>query len=277
MERKKLLLISVSVGIFLVLVLGASILIFTNQASNPVAQNSAPYQPDSSPFQTTVPATPTPDPASATDATATPQVSVLAGTVPQQAPQQTAPQAAVQPGTSPVSTANNIYIGTNPGDSITVEELRDGKTRTVINASRTNTPPVVVIPPAQSNVSTVAASRETQQKQTTAAPKPKATVAAKATPAAASAKPAAPNNVRTDYWVQAGAFTVKSRADETKDSLAKKGIGSIVTSTDLDGKTYYRVRVGPYTTSNEAEYWKGQITSISGLQGAMVWKNAIKL
>ena len=30
----------------------------------------------------------------------------------------------------------------------------------------------------------------------------------------------------------------------------------------MDGKLYYRVRVGPYTTKTEAAYWKKQVDSL---------------
>ena len=36
----------------------------------------------------------------------------------------------------------------------------------------------------------------------------------------------------------------------------------ILLSIDSKGKVFYRVRIGPYTTSSEAEYWKTQVAKI---------------
>jgi DedD protein len=119
-----------------------------------------------------------------------------------------------------------------------------------------------------------------------AAPKPAASASAASKPAvkpaqkaaAASAKPApSAQKTRNDYWVQAGSFVNKSSADNAKAYLAKKGIGSIITNTDVNGKTYYRVRVGPYTSSNEADYWLALIKSIDGCEKAQVWRSTTKL
>jgi DedD protein len=74
------------------------------------------------------------------------------------------------------------------------------------------------------------------------------------------------------WWVQAGAFEKKNNADEAKKTLDKKGLGSLITSADVHGKTYYRVRVGPYTSQNEASYWRGLIKSVKGCGNAIVIK-----
>jgi len=84
-----------------------------------------------------------------------------------------------------------------------------------------------------------------------------------------AAKPAA-EKTYNNYWVQTGAFSTKIRAEGAKDSLASKGITSIIDNRDIDGKTWYRVRVGPYMSETEANYWLALVKSIDGFADSQV-------
>ncbi|MDR2471524.1 MAG: SPOR domain-containing protein, partial [Treponema sp.] len=100
---------------------------------------------------------------------------------------------------------------------------------------------------------------------------------------AAPAKPAAPvkpavsapasKKAYRDFWVQAGSFSTRERADGVKSTLDTKGIAAVITNQDINGSTYYRVRVGPYTSQNEADYWLAMIKSIDGFQNSQVWES----
>jgi DedD protein len=70
--------------------------------------------------------------------------------------------------------------------------------------------------------------------------------------------------------VQTGAFTAVVRAENAKETLASKGITSIIENRQVDGTTWYRVRVGPYTTENEANYWLALVQSIDGFAESQV-------
>jgi DedD protein len=102
-----------------------------------------------------------------------------------------------------------------------------------------------------------------------AAPSAPAKPAAKPAPKEA-AKPAADQKTYNSYWVQTGAFSTKIRAEGAKDSLASKGITSIIDNRDIDGKTWYRVRVGPYMSETEANYWLALVKSIDGFADSQV-------
>jgi DedD protein len=78
---------------------------------------------------------------------------------------------------------------------------------------------------------------------------------------------------KAGYWVQTGSYVKKSSADSTKDFLNTKGITSIVTNTNVDGRIFYRVRVGPYVSKNEADYWLSLIKTIDGMENSQIWKN----
>lgn len=65
------------------------------------------------------------------------------------------------------------------------------------------------------------------------------------------------------YWVQAASYTSVKNAEEARSILdANKIQCEVFTFKDDKGTLYYRVRVGPYTTKSEAEYWKNKIDSI---------------
>jgi DedD protein len=52
--------------------------------------------------------------------------------------------------------------------------------------------------------------------------------------------------------------------------LASKGITSIIENRQIDGKTWYRVRLGPYTSEKEANYWLALVKSIDGFGESQV-------
>jgi len=113
-----------------------------------------------------------------------------------------------------------------------------------------------------------------------AAAEPKAspakTTAAKTTPSKALAvhKPAQKAaSARVDeYWIQAASFTSRGRADELKQGLAEKGVAVLISVKDISGKSYYRVRVGPYDSKPEAEGWLGRLKELPGCTEAYVSK-----
>lgn len=70
-----------------------------------------------------------------------------------------------------------------------------------------------------------------------------------ATPAATSAVDAAGND--TPYLLQAGAFGASGDAEAVKAKIALLGLGARVESAEIQGKTVYRVRMGPYGTASE--------------------------
>jgi len=74
----------------------------------------------------------------------------------------------------------------------------------------------------------------------------------------------------TDYWVQTGAYSTKARAEAVKEQLKTKGITSVLDVKDINGKTYYRVRIGPYTTQKEAQYWLSLVKNIDGFSESYI-------
>ena len=90
-----------------------------------------------------------------------------------------------------------------------------------------------------------------------------ASTASKASSSSNTKKQAAAAKTPDRFWVQAASYTSKKNADEARAILdANKIQCEVFTFTDDKGTLYYRVRVGPYTTKSEAEYWKQRIDSI---------------
>jgi DedD protein len=97
-----------------------------------------------------------------------------------------------------------------------------------------------------------------------------ATKPATASPAAARASASPRPRSQEDYWIQTGAFSALVGAENAKEILASKGLGSIIDDREVNGQTWYRVRVGPYTSENEANYWLALVRAIEGFGGSQV-------
>ncbi|MCL2139322.1 MAG: SPOR domain-containing protein [Treponema sp.] len=74
-----------------------------------------------------------------------------------------------------------------------------------------------------------------------------------------------------DYWIQAGAFSAKVTAENAKETLNANGVKSIIENREVNGKTWYRVRVGPYISENEAKFWLPLVKSIDGFGTSMIF------
>ena len=68
---------------------------------------------------------------------------------------------------------------------------------------------------------------------------------------------------KTQFWVQVAAYGNKKTAENARSILDENKIpADIFTFKDNKGRLFYRVRVGPYTTKSEAEYWRTRIIKI---------------
>jgi DedD protein len=75
-----------------------------------------------------------------------------------------------------------------------------------------------------------------------------------------------------EFWIQTASFTSRGRADELRDALAGKGIAALINVKDISGKSYYRVRVGPYSVKAEADDWLARLKGLPGCAEAYVSK-----
>jgi cell division protein FtsN len=98
---------------------------------------------------------------------------------------------------------------------------------------------------------------------------PAARAPAARTPAAKP--PPQPREVTvTEYWIQAGSYTSPSRAQEVATALEEQGLVSKITTRTLSGKTYYRVRIGPYLSKGEAEKFLEWVKAVKGFESSYI-------
>jgi len=107
-----------------------------------------------------------------------------------------------------------------------------------------------------------------------AAPAPAAaprTVTQPVSKPAPAAAPAARTPVTVkEYWIQAGAFESSSRATEAKEALTEKGFSPIISTRDVNGTTYFRVRLGPYANEAEAAKFLEWVKELQGFGSAWI-------
>ena len=263
MEQKKILLVAISVGVFLIIVIGAAILVFGSGNTTPAIASPRPIAPGtpginlpaqspySEPPDTPTPRTQqidTPPPAPETSAQAASQIHERVGnSEPTTVVSVSRPSTAAVPDTPPAP-------GTAPARSTTPAPARSASPQTTTPQAAPQAP-AQAAPQAQTQSAPQAAARPAPV-QVTPSPQP----------------PARTSRVQNNYWVQTGAFTAMSRAQGVRESLAARGINSIIDNRVVNGTTFFRVRVGPYTSRNEADYWLSLIKSINGFEDSQIFQ-----
>jgi DedD protein len=227
-ERKKLLWVSISACVFVLVVLAVGFFLLTpkkggEQAPATIGNSAPPKAQDPHDFLSAPPPTPPLEQPKAQSSDG--NVIIVYGDKP-------APP--VAPQGAPGSTAT-----TGPAPAAVSSAL-----------------PAVEGPAPESKTQAVAAKPKTQAA-------PKITAAPKA--------PAKPATVKVaEYWIQAASFTSRGRADELKQSLAEKGVAALIVVKDISGKSYYRLRIGPYSVKAEAEDWLSRLKGFPGCGEAYV-------
>jgi len=281
MDNKKLLLVSVSVGLFLIIIIGASMLAFAPKKYSALdairaeeRNDGAPVSPDGRDFDPRdagVSPVPPPVPYGAPSGAAETGNQDMRGadgypplTI------TTLPQSDIHG-----NSENFIYVYGGDGEvPARVERLSDGSTKTYINVGPKSGAPAKS---GGNDVAEVTFTPENRPEKyppaTMAAAKKESRPVVRPEAAKRERSPVKSVNRGSNYWVQTGSFKSKNRADNAKDFLAGKGITSIVFDSKVNGQTVYRVRVGPYTSKSEADYWLSLIKEIDGMENSQVWKS----
>ena len=220
MEKKKLLLVAVSVGVVMLIIIAIPLFIISPKRGQPVYSRApVPVEIIPEPFVTAEPIEP----------------AVIAETV-------------IPEATEPVQT-----------------EVPSVTTITI------PVPHTAAVPAAPTVAAVKPAAPKPAPARQPAAEKPTAPESApKVTAKPAAPKPAAEPKARTDFWIQTGAFSTNERAEGAKELLKTQGITSIIDNSDVNGKTWYRVRIGPYVTENEANWWLALVKEIDGFSASQI-------
>ena len=309
MEQRRILWIVAAVGLFLLVVVGFALILYSpnknqdpiitqNQSTNDIwasTQNAIPIDPNyqtpnlqGTPLENIVALNGTQIQQGLTSQLENPTQS---GMVQQNQSQemQTQPYLA-----QPVANGNNVL----PSDSMALvgKQVQDvtvisGNTKVITSGSTTidltgltvnsTSQPVVtqntntntntqtentVVPASTKTTSTTSAKASTKTTSTTKASSTKP--ASKTTTTAATKT----ETLAPKYWIQAGSYSSKKNAEEARSALSAEKIASeIFTYTDANGNLFYRVRIGPYTTKSEAEYWQSRVALIEKFSGAKTY------
>jgi cell division protein FtsN len=252
MEGKKVLWVVFSIALALVVVLAAGLfLLRPRQPKSPEASaTAAPSLQGYDPYEyvrgTSVPPGLTPPPSGSQ-----PTVIVVGEPPAGAAPLTPAIEPMSFPGEAPPAAAGQ--------PSMPPERIAGAPTATAAPAQAAEKlapaaqPPPERAPPERAGAGAGAAAAKASQKKAVAASAPR--------PKAVSV---------TEYWIQAGSFSSYSRADEVTRRLEERGLAARTTTRDLNGKTHFRVRVGPYTSKAEAEKFLGWIRELKGFETSYI-------
>lgn len=293
MEQKRILWIVAAVGLFLLVVVGFALILYSpaqkqdpiitsNQSTNDIWASPGNANPINPNYQVS-------------SLQGTPLENVVNGNIQstdnsqQFSPVMTAPAQQV---------ANQVPQGNNvlPSDSMTLngqQQVQDvtvisGNTKVYTTGNTTVdvsglTNNSVTQPTVTQSTSTQASTQKTVVANTTKTSTGTSTSSAKTTSTAktSSTKPASKTTTtaatKTEaptpkYWIQAGSYSSKKNAEEARNALSAEKIASeIFTFTDANGTLFYRVRIGPYTTKSEAEYWQSRVAMIEKFSGTKTY------
>lgn len=274
MEQKKTLWIIAAVGVFLLVVLGVpAILHYPSRNPVPAYASISPVEKSKQNSGWTKPVAEVSAPDKVND------LVVLADNATVYSPNVTTPSSAA----SSVSADGATTIDLNALKNEIISETQTSSQPQNINITvnipetksteKTTEKTTVITPYAESKPAKRVAEADTPKTTPvtvkTPVEKPVKTVS-QAKPAAQSAKPAPKAEPKkTQFWVQVAAYSNKKGAEGARSVLDENKIPSdIFTYRDNKDKLYYRVRVGPYTTKSEAEYWRTKIVKIKDIDNA---------
>lgn len=274
MEQKRTLWIVAAVGVFLLVVLGAALILYTPQSKQATIANSRVTNSStasngwislapSAPLQTST------NPDEKVDE----ESSVLSD---KEIPNPAKTELRTEEVNIYAENANVYSEKTELnklGENATVKAETSEKPTTIVLTEPEKTAEAKTSKPEVSKTrSNVAVKNSVSEKQKTPA-KPEHKNTAKAAKTEQNKSVSAKTSVKepeiVQYWVQVTALTSRKSADEARNKLGENQItADVFTYTDNKKQLFYRVRVGPYTTKSEAEYWRTKISKIDSFQNS---------
>ena len=227
-EKKKLLLVAVSVGVFLLATITVAIIVLTPKTQEAQFSTSIPY------------------PSGRVQVTQQDDNSSL--TTPSQ-PEVVSTEVDRKDG-------DNLTITIPSPTTVAVPEIAQ-----ISETKKSNEKPTTVTVKPVEPAPAVKPTTQPAAPKATTTPKPKSSTVV---------KPTTPAKTINDFWVQTGAFSALVRAEDAKETLAAKGITSIVENREINGKIWYRVRLGPYTSEREANHWLEIVKLIDGFSDSQI-------
>lgn len=274
MEQKRTLWIVAAVGVFLLVVLGAALILYTPQSKQATIANSRVTNSStaSNGWISLAPSAPLQTPTNP-DEKVDEESSVLSD---KEIPNPAKTELRAEEVNIYAENANVYSEKTELnklGENATVKAETSEKPTTIVLTEPEKTAEAKTSKPEVSKPrSNVAVKNSVSEKQKAPA-KPEHKNTAKTAKTgqnkSVSAKPSVKEPEIVQYWVQVSALTSRKSADEARNKLGENQItADVFTYTDNKKQLFYRVRVGPYTTKSEAEYWRTKISKIDSFQNS---------
>jgi len=70
---------------------------------------------------------------------------------------------------------------------------------------------------------------------------------------------------KQSYWIQVGSFSSMDTAEKTKGQLSANGYKSTIQTISSNGKTFHRVKLGPYATKADIDSLLPKIKALDGM------------
>jgi len=286
MEQKRILWIIAAVGIFLLVVLGAALILYSPAAhSTQTVAAITPVKKPASSSWISVPETSSeqqPADGQVVPDTETPSAVPAVQSVPAGAAGDGTTSSVTHVNDMTVIAQNTTVYGLEKKYQSDTPQSPDGSTTIDLNTLKTA--PAIsqnVVPENETSARAMETVKQTTKTlpETYTAEEPEIKTARPKTPVSkkdasakkyvkpqtkqAPAKTIKKQPAVTQFWVQAAAFTSKKTADGARATLDNNKIpADVFTYKDNKGRIFYRVRIGPYTTKSEAEYWRTRIVQI---------------
>jgi cell division protein FtsN len=113
--------------------------------------------------------------------------------------------------------------------------------------------------------------QETVEPEPEPAPQPREPAVEPARAAPRRAPEPEPRRVRvTEYWIQVIATTSPDRVEMARERLREHQLSGRITTTVANGRTFYRLRIGPYTNKSEAAKFLDWVNDIEGFEDSYI-------
>ena len=147
--------------------------------------------------------------------------------------------------------------GRQPGSGLIVEDrpaTEGASVTTAPTASRPAARETVSAPKAETPPAGVRAAADTEP-----------------TRAAAGAPAARPDVTSRSYWVQVISSPNRDTVDQAQRTLEEHQLETRILTKQINEKTYYRLRLGPFAVRPEAEKFLAWVQEIEGFSGSMIF------
>jgi len=229
-EMKKLLLVAVSVGIFLLVTITVALIVVTPKINSFETSDSSsiPYS------QGRI----LPSPETSSSVSEQPVINTENAN----------------------NTAETAAVDSSDGEKVTIQITAPASTAAPVSSTQRTSVTSSTPTPSVSTSST----RQTSSTQTAAR-----TTSTSTSRITTAARPASTKTIN-DYWIQIGAYRAIIRAEDARELLASKGLVSVIENREINGQNLYRVRLGPYTSEREANHWLAIVKNIDGFSDSQV-------